>query len=346
MDAKRVANNILEFLLDPTVFPVRERLYFRPEEILQNESYEGAKEDAQKAYGDQKHNSDFYPLRNRQQQTGKFSNERKELLMDRRTLIASLDILSQNFKEEDPIGKDLRTMAYALSQETDEDVEKRLSSMTVEAKKKMKFVTCPKCGNKKVICMKCKGEGTKEATEEVPEEASVEASVEKPVEDFWTKEASEAVARALVSDVLGTSCQEEEEEEDDAAATAAAVKTAMDQHERAMKNWPAGGKAAPTEKAPAEEAPAEEAVPEEKPAKKAPAKEPEKEVPAEEGKEEAEVEAKKEEKDQPEPKAPEAKVVDTSVLSKELFAGIEMESNMVEADLTEEDKSRLDLLFK
>lgn len=93
---KKIANNILEFLLDPTVFPVKSRNYFRPEEILKNESYEGAKADSERAYGDQSHNSDFYPKRSLLQ---------REASMERKTLIASLDVLSQNFQESDPIAR-------------------------------------------------------------------------------------------------------------------------------------------------------------------------------------------------------------------------------------------------
>lgn len=355
MDPKKVANNILEFLIDPTVIPVRERLYFRPEEILKNDVYEGAKAEAQKAYRDQKHNSDFYPIRNRQQQTGKFSTERKETLMDRKTMIASLDVFSENFNENDPIGKDLRTMAVAIAGMSDETFEARLSPMTVEAKKKMKFVECPKCGNKKVICMKCKGEGLKdkEAGDEEkpvvnpdkpavvnPDETEEQQKEATEINDFWSKEASEAVAQALIQDVLGE-----------------------DQNQRAMKNWPAGGGSAapaveeapaPAEEAPVEEAPAEEAPAEEAaPAKKAPApaKKPEEE--AEEGEtEEACVNAevppeleKKDPKDQPKDQ-PQGKEVDTSMI----YAGIDMEAGMItEADMeaiTPEEKSRLDLLFQ
>jgi len=63
--ARRVANNILEFLIDPTVIPVGRRLYIGPEEKLQNDYYTNAKADAAKAYGTQHFNADFYPERNR-----------------------------------------------------------------------------------------------------------------------------------------------------------------------------------------------------------------------------------------------------------------------------------------
>ena len=342
MNPKKVANNILEFLIDPTVIPVRERLYFRSEEILKNDVYDNAKADAQKAYRDQKHNSDFYPIRNRQQQTGKFSTERKETLMDRKTMIASLDVLAENFDKNDPIGKDLRTMAVAIAGMSEETLEKRLSPMTVEAKKKMKFVECPKCGNKKVICMKCKGEGLKdkEAGDDTdkpavapvnPDETEEQKKEATEINDFWSKEASDAVAQALIQDVIGE-----------------------DQNERAMKNWPAGGgSAAPVveeeapapEEAPAEEAPAEEAPAEEAPAEKAPAKKPEEE--AEEGEtEEACVNAEVPPEPEGKKDQPQGKEVDTSMI----YAGIDMEAGMItEADMeaiTPEEKSRLDLLFQ
>lgn len=72
--SKKIANNMLEFLIDPTVFPLTRRLYFRPEERLQNAFYEDAKADSFKAYGTQKHNSDFYPTRNRQNQKEPMAN--------------------------------------------------------------------------------------------------------------------------------------------------------------------------------------------------------------------------------------------------------------------------------
>jgi len=59
VSSKKIANNILEFLVDPSAFPLERRLYFHPEEILMNESFEKAKRESEQAYGDQRHNSDF-----------------------------------------------------------------------------------------------------------------------------------------------------------------------------------------------------------------------------------------------------------------------------------------------
>jgi len=185
---KRVANNILDFLIDPTKIPVKERLYFRPEEILKNESYEKAKADAFIAYKDQKHNSDFYPQKNR--------SLNKEARMDRRSLIASLDVLSKNFSDKDPISTDLRAMAHAVSQMSDEELGGRLAEgapdlegTLVEAK--AETFPCPKCGTKVLkqtgYCVKCKAKvKPKTAEEEVPEEKKEEKPKEKaeaPVEE-------------------------------------------------------------------------------------------------------------------------------------------------------------------
>jgi outer membrane biosynthesis protein TonB len=148
IDSKKIANNMLELLFDPTVIPVEKRLYFRPEERLQNEDFAKAKAEAYKSFGDQRHNSDFYPK----------NIQREASIMDRKTIIASLDVLSQNFDESDPIGTDLRTMAYAVSNMSDEELVERM------AKKKMEMITCPKCGNPHVVkqmgyCLKCKTKG-------------------------------------------------------------------------------------------------------------------------------------------------------------------------------------------
>ena len=168
----KTANNILELLLDPTVFPIKQRVYFGPGENLRNESYDKAKEEALALYGNQSQNTDFYC--NRKQLS------RRAHSMDRKTLIASMDILSQQFKEDDPIAKDLRTMAYAVSKLSDDDLQTRLSAeevkpeevkpeevkpeeakpeegKTVEAAKTFK---CPTCGTKVLeqtkYCVKCK----------------------------------------------------------------------------------------------------------------------------------------------------------------------------------------------
>ena len=136
---------MLEFLLDPTVIPIKTRLYFGPGENLQNEELEKAREDAQKAYKDQKNNSDFYPSRNRKQTL------KEATVMDRKTMIASLDVLSQNFAEDDPIGTDLRTMALAVSKMEEPEFNYHLAAETFK---------CPKCGTKVLkqtgFCVKCK----------------------------------------------------------------------------------------------------------------------------------------------------------------------------------------------
>lgn len=177
MNKNKIANNILELLFDPTVIPVEKRLYFRKEENLQNESYEGALADAFKSYRDQRHNSDFY--------SRKQSNEREVASMDRKTLIASFDILSQVFNEGDPISTDLKQMAETVAKMKDEDLEKR-----IKVESKAKTFECPKCGTKVLeqtgYCVKCKAK-VKKASEEDP----------------WTKEASEVVRMGLVADVVG-----------------------------------------------------------------------------------------------------------------------------------------------
>ena len=193
MDSKKMANNILEFMFDPTVIPVEKRLYFRPEEKLDNKGYTDAKADSYKAYGDERRNSDFYPLRNKSKEAS---------TMDRKTIIASLDVLSQNFSENDPIGKDLRTMAYAVSKMSDGELGTRLASSQVEAKK-VKLIKCPKCGNPKVMaqtgyCLKCKTKGIgkdEKADKKDDKKKSKKASGE------WSKEAALAVKKALIADV-------------------------------------------------------------------------------------------------------------------------------------------------
>jgi hypothetical protein len=201
MDSKKIANNILEFLFDPTVIPVKDRLYFRKEEILKNESFDSAKADALKAYGGQKKNSDFYPSKNRQQ------TQREASIMDRKTLIASMDVLSQQFDESDPIGKDLRTMAYAVSKMSDEELVAR----TVEAKKKMEMIKCPTCGGKVMkqtgYCLHCK-----KKIKDMKEKDATEVS-----SDFWSKEAADAVKKALLSDVCGMDEPEEKKEPEEEA---------------------------------------------------------------------------------------------------------------------------------
>jgi hypothetical protein len=365
MDAKKIANNILEFMFDPTKIPVKNRLYFRPEEVLRNESFDAAKANAQEAYGEQKHNSDFYPGQNRKQ------TQREAALMDRKTLIASMDVLSQQFGESDPIGKDLRTMAYAVSKMSDEQFDAR----TVEAKKKIEFVECPKCGNKKVMkqtgyCLKCGKKGIGKDKKKDDKKAN---------EEFWSKEAAEAVKKALLSDVCGmdeepedkkepeTEYQEPEEKKEKDAGKA--PKTEYPDEEKKEKD---AGKAPKTEypdeeKKEKDAGKAPECPPEEEKEKDA-AKAPKTDYPEEEKKEAAkkddekdekdaakkvdedeEVEAAKkddedEEVDAAKKEKEEKKEVDTGILS---YEGIEMAAGLVdEAELTAAEKAQLDQLFQ
>ena len=344
--ASKIANNMLEFLIDPTVVPVRQHLYFRPEEILRNEAYEGAKADAQKAYGDQRHNSDFYPIRNRTK------SQKEGSLMDRRTMIASLDVLSQNFNENDPIATDLRTMAYAVSKMSDEELQERTANAWMDLMKKVrndpknkgksvgelagiakklykkeadeKEEACPKCGKSECSCMK---------------EASEEVIVK---EDFWTKEASDAVAKALVAEVTGAVEAPVEEQQEEHEKTETPEEEAKEHGNKdADQNDPRfmyqKGKK-DTAEAKKEEAPAVEPKKEE-----APVAEPKKE-------EAPVVEAKKEEAPAAETKKEEKKeVVDTSVLATEKFDDIELVQGMLASEdigeLTAAEKTQLDKLF-
>ena len=180
-------------------------MYFGPGERLDNRSFEKAKADSLQAYGKEHSNSDFYPSRNRQQ-----TQREAGYIMDRKTIIASLDVLSQNFDETDSIGEGLRAMAYTVSKMADEEFEART------AKKKVEFVKCPKCGNPKVMkqtgyCVKCgkKGIGKDDKKDDKDDKKK------KANEDFWTKAASEAVALALVEDVVGTSDADDDAKKDD-----------------------------------------------------------------------------------------------------------------------------------
>jgi hypothetical protein len=266
MDAKKIANNMLEFLIDPTVFPVQQRLYFRPEEVLRNESFESAKADSYKAYGDQRKNSDFYPSKNR---------TREAAIMDRKTIVASMDILSQQFTDEnDPMAKDLRTMAFCVAKLPEEEYTARLASedevsetdveaSDIEAKKKKKkkkveMAECPKCGTKVLkqtgYCLKCKKK-TLKASEEVVESAEPVEASEEVLDGMWSKEAAEAVQEALISDVLGGDVGDMAEEAPvpvmDAPKEEAAPKKEKKEEKKekapVMEEAPAG--------APAEEAP-------------------------------------------------------------------------------------------
>jgi hypothetical protein len=356
-DPKKVANNILEFLIDPTKIPVQQRVYFRPEEKLQNETYEGAKADAVKAYGDQKNNTDFYPGKNRSQRS---SN------MDRKAMVASFDILSKNFKnEEDPFAVQLRTMAYAMAKMGEEELVDRLAEeapdfeqMDVEAKKKVEFVTCPKCGNPKVMkqtgyCLKCKtkgiGKGKKAPEEEKP--AEKEAS---EVNDFWGKEASDLIAKTLVKDVIG---EEMGDDDDDKPAAKEPVKEACPVKESKKEEKvdpmvdPEEKEACPKEAASKKDA--EEPVMDPMPISAPEAKGVEISIKVQSAEEKNPV--KPEEKKLPAEEVPEAveSKVDTDILkaaaSSSVYDGIEMEAGLMTSDdigeMSNEEKQRLSQLF-
>jgi len=187
--SKKVANNILDFLIDPTKVPVKERVYFRPEEMLKNETYEKAKADAHAAFKDQKNNSDFYPH-------NKKSNLTQEAnIMDRKSLIASLDVLSRNFKDaSDPIAADLQHMAIALSKMDDETLQARLASDGPDLETVLSAATfkCPTCGTKVLeqtkYCVKCKKKVMPKTADdeagETPEEEAKEHAKEKEAVGF------------------------------------------------------------------------------------------------------------------------------------------------------------------
>jgi hypothetical protein len=204
VSSKKIANNILEFLVDPSAFPLERRLYFRPEEILMNESFEKAKKESEQAYGDQRHNSDFYPNRP--------LLKREASSMERKTLIASLDVLSQEFIESDPMAKDLRTMAYAVANMSDEDFETRIAGNPwIEHMNKVRKDN-PGKSFKEIASLAKKT--FKKAEEEQPESKEAEeVPAEVPADDTWSKEASDAVQRALVAEVIGGVTEESEKKE-------------------------------------------------------------------------------------------------------------------------------------
>ena len=364
MDKKKIANNILEFLIDPTRVPVRERLYFRPEENLQNDYFTNAKQDAFAAYGTEKHNSDMYPARNRSLKTQKGGS-----IMDRKSIIASLDILSQNFKaENDPIAKDLRTMAYAISKMGEEELQSRLAAeapdfegLSVEAKKKMEMIKCPACGGKVMkqtgYCLSCKDKienlkGKKASEEICPKCKQMKCTcmkeAEASVNDFWTKEASDAVAQAIIADVIGPMQpaekvpakaepakktegpvmeQPKKDEDDDAADVAAAAKKDVPVEKPAEATNPAGE----TEKHEKAETPAEE---------KAEHTETDTADKGEKAEEKAEKAEKKDEDVA-------AKIVETDILKTSNIYDIELTAsdNVDQAELTADEKARLSQLF-
>jgi hypothetical protein len=344
--SRRVANNMLEFLYDPTKIPVDKRLYFRAEEILQNQSYDKARAEGVQAYHDQKKNSDFYPTR----------NQREASSMDRRTLIASLDVLSQSFDESDPIGTDLRTMAYAVSEMTNEELSARLAGegMSVEAKKKAEMVKCPECGTKVLkatgYCLKCQAktikkdkdedEGKKDDKKEDKKEDKKKDKKDDKKKgkkagdmDFWSKAACEAVQRALVADV----CPKDDEPKQP-------VVPEVKPEEKKAEEQPV---VPPTQEESKDEKPAKQEckaadapapVPIDAPAVPAPDAPVPTPVPAPEDK-------PKKKKDDEDKDDKEAKVVDTNVLVANV-EGIEMLAGMIDVgDLTAAEKAQLDQLF-
>jgi len=220
MDKHKLANNILEYLVNPRVYPVEKRLYFRPEEILDNRVYEKAIMESNSNYGKQNLNSDFYPKRNQ-------ITQREVSAMDRRTLIASFDILAQNFKENDPFAVELRTMAYALANMSDENAQKKLSSEAPDVAEQFEKLAGgnPWMDHMNKVRKENPGESLKELisiakktykkektayeAEDVSAEENVESKKtqyseeEGSYSDKWSKDATEAVQTALLSDVLG-----------------------------------------------------------------------------------------------------------------------------------------------
>ncbi len=124
--------------------------------------------------------------------------------MERKTLIASLDVLSQEFTETDPMAKDLRTMAYVVANMSDEELEKRVAGNPwIEHMNKVRKSN-PGKSFKEIASLAKK---TFKKAEEAPE---------KEV-DFWSKKASDAVQRALVAEIAGEACDEKKKEEKDAS---------------------------------------------------------------------------------------------------------------------------------
>jgi len=339
----KMSNNILDLLFDPTKYPLEDRMYFRPEEKLQNDSYDRAVAEAKALYGTQGHNSDFYP--------GRKNLIREALIMDRKTLTAGLGVFSQQFKENDPIAKDLRTMVYALSKMSDEELANRTvenaEGLQIEASEDITAAggkkKCPDCGQT-LYCMTCAKGGKKKEEKK----ASSKEDDDKPSKDEskeeWTKKASDAVKRALIAEIIGdekaagkmkgpgkpdgTGPWAEKAE----CPLKPPVEEKKAESEEAKKAPEEGAKKAPEEGA--KKAPEEETTPE-VPAEKKPetAEKKLEKVPME-----VEVEAEKT------PKS----VVDTGILAN--VEGVEMEMGIMTADdlgdLSAEEQKRLDLLFQ
>jgi len=325
MDSKKIANNMLEFLVNPRVFPVERRLYFRPEELLDNSWYENAVIDSDMAYGDQSKNSDFYPLRNR-------STKREAGIMDRKTIIASLDVLSQAFKEDNPMAKDLRTMAYAVSQMSDEELESKLD---VEASAWTDFIKKFKKEHPDMSMKEVLQEAGKAYKKEKKAEEETMEATENEFVDNWTKEADDAVLNAIVSDVLGDKIAGDRNgpgnpDKDGKGPFGGTPACPMSKKEKKEKD------------AACEKPRAQEEAPEEAPEK----------APEEASKKKAEENVPKKKEKVPE-EGKEAKnpdeVVDTDMLATINYDGVEFNDTMTamdEIDLSQEEQDRLGQLFK
>jgi len=318
VSSKRVANNILEFLVDPSVFPIKRRIYFRPEEILMNESFEKAKKESEEAYGDQRHNSDFYPNR---------PLLNREASMERKHIIASLDVLSQEFVESDPMARDLRTMAFAIAKMSDDQLGSRLVEAgnpwmdhMKKVREKNKGMSLPELiAEAKKTYKKAeeeKPEVKEEEKPEVKEEEKPEAEEEevKEASDVWTKKASDAIRKALKAEIV-------KEEEVEACGDKKDKKEAGDKKGPGVPDKDGKGPLSGTPACPKTEVEEKEAA-----------------APVVEKEEEEEKEEEKE-----------ATKVDTDLLKSSAFGDIEMEAGLVTmddiGDLSETEQNRLSQLF-
>jgi len=121
--------------------------------------------------------------------------------MERKTLIASLDVLSQDFIESDPMATDLRTMAYAVANMTDEEFEKRLAGNPwIEHMNKVRKDN-PGKSFKEIASLAKKT--FKKAEEEKPETKEASEKEFEITDDSWSKEASDAVQKALIAEIAG-----------------------------------------------------------------------------------------------------------------------------------------------
>lgn len=247
--------------------------------------------------------------------------------MDRRTMIASMDILSQTLGDNDPIATDLRTMAQAVSEMSDDAFAARLAAKTFK---------CPTCGTKVLeqtkFCVKCKKKvspGTDKKADQNSSHPQAEGMApaapvmpEPPVKDeeaaaptastigTWNKSASEAVRRLLIAEVTEEpACPKDEKKPEEKPAAPVAEKPA--------------------------EVPVEKKAEEKKPEEKKP-------------EETVEVPAAPAAAPAPMEPSPTASVVDTDVLMASSFDGVEISAGMMTADdvvLSAAEKAQLDSLF-